>query len=86
MPKDISDTTPWTDERLRAAAHDIKNELASILALSEMLEVLLPTEAQPVAQPQIQKLRERILRTSETVTNTFKSLREERARSDSLRE
>lgn len=77
MPKALSPHQPWTDEQLRAAAHDLKNELASILALTEMLEVMLPAEAQGIAQPQIEKIRKHVKASSESVTKTFQTLRQQ---------
>jgi len=81
MPQALSPHQPWTDEQLRAAAHDLKNELASILALTEMLEVMLPPEAQPVAKPQIEKIRKHVKSSSESVTTTFQALRSQASNS-----
>jgi signal transduction histidine kinase len=64
-----------SDEGLRATAHDLKNELASILALAEMIEVLLPENQRENVAPHIQKMRERIKNTSEKISETFRQLR-----------
>lgn len=77
MPQALSPHQPWTDEQLRAAAHDLKNELASILALTEMLEVMLPPEAHPITKPQIEKIRKHVKASAESVTKTFQALRQQ---------
>lgn len=68
--------TTWDDEALRTTAHDLKNELASILALTEMIEVLASDESKKNISPQVQKIRERVKSASEKITKTFQQLRE----------
>lgn len=66
---------------LRRAAHDVKNELASILALTEMTEILAKN-ADSTIKTNLEKMRKRTLQASNIVTKVFQEL----AESDSRRE